>query len=361
MKVAMIGAGIYGSTIALALAEEGFAVDLIEREDDIMKVSTPISLRAHSGYFYPRSIATMRSCRDTMEKFQRLYPMAIVDGMTHYYLIAQDGSKISGAEYVEVLDANGLLYEKLTEPLVNPEKIALSIKVPEYSYDPDILREAVRAKLAESSVHLVLSTNAAETDLSGYDLKIIAAYAANNDVARSITGAAAHACEYRFNEKVVVTLPAAFERKNFVVLDGPFFQIDPLGRDGSRFVLSHFKHSVHARHEGDSFDIEPEMRALLGRGVVENPPITNAPYIIEAIAEFIPEIRKAEILGSLFAVKPLLLNNAEDARPVSVRAIRPDVLAVLAGKVSGSVSAAEECVRYARALATSATTPPQEP
>lgn len=352
MKVAVVGAGIYGCTIALKLAEEGFDVDLIEREDDIMKVATPISLRAHMGYFYARSPKTMRSCRETAGAFRKLYPAGVVDGSTHYYMIAKKGSKISGKEFLEVLDKNGFAYQNATEALVDSEHIDVSVKVEEYSYDPDFLREEVRKKLSKSSVRLLIKTDVADTTFVNYDLKIIAAYAANNDVTRLITGEPAQEYEYRLCEKVVVRLPAAFSHKNFVLLDGPFFQIDPLGADTELFVLSHHVHSVHSRHEGNFFDIEPEKRALLGKGVVRNPWLTNAPSMIQAIATFIPETLKAEVVGSLYAIKPLVPKNAEDARPVNVTVIRKDVLTVLSGKVSGSITAAEECLLYARKIST---------
>ena len=350
MKIAVIGAGIYGSTIALTLAENGFEVDLIEKEDDILKVSNPISLRAHAGYFYARSPETMLSCKENSTLFQQMYPGGVVDGATHYYAIAKHGSKITGKEFLAALDTYELPYKKISESLLNKELIDECIVVDEYSYDPDELRIEVKRKLAMSTVKLLLNTDASEAAFAQYDLKIIAGYASNNDIARTITGQPIEEYEYRFCEKVVVRLPEIFHKKNFVVLDGPFFQIDPFGSNGDIFALSSFVHSVHSRHEGNYFDIDEEKRGLVGKGVVKNPSLTNARQIIESIKKFIPEIEMAEIIGSLYAIKPLIPRESTDARPVVTKKVREDVLVIFSGKVAGSIKAAEECLAYAKKL-----------
>jgi len=350
MKIAVIGAGIYGCTIALKLANEGFDVDLIEKESDIMMVTTPISLRAHAGYFYARSEDTMLSCKENSEIFQKEYPGGVVDGSTHYYMIAKNGSKISGKEFLTMLDKNKFTYKKTKEPLVNEDLIDECVIVDEYSYDPDQLRIEVKRKLSLSKVNLLLNTDVSKISFTNYDLKIIAGYASNNDIARMITGETIQEYEYRFCEKVVVKLPEEFNNKNFVVLDGPFFQIDPIGEKGNLFALSHFGYSIHSRHEGNFFDIDPEKRNLLGKGIVKNPSITNATQIIEEISKYIPKVKKAKIVGSLFAVKPIIPKEPTDARPVIIKTLRKDVLSILSGKVAGSIPAAEECLKYAKKM-----------
>ncbi len=350
MKIGIVGAGIYGCTIALELTRAGFDVDLIEKEKDVMNIGTPISLRAHTGYFYARSTQTMLECRRNVQVFRKIYPKAFIDDGTHYYIIAKHGSKIAGQEFLENLDRHGLPYKKLKEPLLDERMIDACVGVEEYSYDPEVLKKEVKKRLAGSRVKLLLNTDAAHSSFAGYDLKVITGYASNNDIARTITGQHIQEYEYRFCEKVVVTLPETFRKKNFVVLDGPFFQIDPFGRRDGLFALSHFKHSIHMRHEGSFFDIDEERRNYLGKGLVRNPFITNAPGIIQSISEFIPEIKKAKIVGSLYAIKPVIPKESSDARPVIIKPLRKDVLSVLSGKGvrmhSGSRTVPRICARY---------------
>ena len=58
MKIAVIGGGIFGVTIASKLAKSN-SVDLYEQENDILKSASGINqYRLHRGYHYPRSSST---------------------------------------------------------------------------------------------------------------------------------------------------------------------------------------------------------------------------------------------------------------------------------------------------------------
>ena len=64
MKIAVIGAGLFGSTIAIALASEGYDVELFDLKDDILSSASGINqYRLHRGYHYPRSVSTAISSK----------------------------------------------------------------------------------------------------------------------------------------------------------------------------------------------------------------------------------------------------------------------------------------------------------
>ncbi len=350
MKILVVGAGIYGCHIALKMSEKGFKVDLIEKESDIMQVTTNISLRAHTGYFYARSPETLLSCKKNSEIFRKEYPGALFDHDKHYYIIAKKGSKITGKEYLETLDKYGLPYKKTKTPLIKKEFVDVAVEVEELSYDPNILREEVRKKLKKSKVNLLLNTNLNDISFTEYDLKIICGYAHNNDIAKTLTGKPVQEYEYRFCEKVIVKLPKEFYKKNFVIMDGPFFQIDPYGKSEEYFALSHFQYSIHSRHEGNFFEIDKKKLNLLNKGIVKNPKITNGKEIIREIAKYIPGVKKAKIVGSVYAIKVVSPNESSDNRQIIMKNIEKDVVSILSGKVSGCVEAADSCIKYARKL-----------
>ena len=55
MKIAIIGAGFFGATIALKLSKK-HTVDLFEKEKDILNGASKINqFRFHMGFHYPRS------------------------------------------------------------------------------------------------------------------------------------------------------------------------------------------------------------------------------------------------------------------------------------------------------------------
>ena len=58
MKIAVIGAGIFGITTAIKLARQ-HDVSIFERNSDILKGASDVNqCRIHRGYHYPRSPKT---------------------------------------------------------------------------------------------------------------------------------------------------------------------------------------------------------------------------------------------------------------------------------------------------------------
>ena len=60
MKIAIIGAGFFGSTIALKLSKK-HTVHLFEKEKDILNGASRVNqFRFHMGFHYPRSQKTIK-------------------------------------------------------------------------------------------------------------------------------------------------------------------------------------------------------------------------------------------------------------------------------------------------------------
>ena len=71
-KIAVIGAGFYGSYIALKLADKGHKVILIDPEDK-SSATLHCQARLHSGMFYVRSIKDLLSCARNFTKFLNIF------------------------------------------------------------------------------------------------------------------------------------------------------------------------------------------------------------------------------------------------------------------------------------------------
>ena len=92
MKIAVIGAGLFGATVAIKLADNGFEVDLFEKENDILQAASGINqYRLHRGYHYPRSKETGKSSREAHPLFNEHYGEAVIDGHSHYYWPCRHG------------------------------------------------------------------------------------------------------------------------------------------------------------------------------------------------------------------------------------------------------------------------------
>ncbi len=91
-KIAVAGAGIYGSTIAIHLARRGAEVHLYDPLG-VMKAASVINqFRIHKGFHYPRSAETIREILESRESFIEEYGEAIFNAAEQYYAIPREGS-----------------------------------------------------------------------------------------------------------------------------------------------------------------------------------------------------------------------------------------------------------------------------
>lgn len=92
-KVAVAGAGIYGATVAIRLAEQGHDVRLSHPLGILRAASAINQYRVHAGYHYPRSLATIQETPEARAGFIRAFERAIVRNSRHYYAIPKEGSR----------------------------------------------------------------------------------------------------------------------------------------------------------------------------------------------------------------------------------------------------------------------------
>ena len=75
MKIAIVGGGIFGITVAVKLAKSGHSIDLFEKNGDIMTAASGINqFRLHRGYHYPRSKETGEESLRGLPLFLKEYP-----------------------------------------------------------------------------------------------------------------------------------------------------------------------------------------------------------------------------------------------------------------------------------------------
>jgi L-2-hydroxyglutarate oxidase LhgO len=104
-KVGIVGAGIFGCTIARVLAQRGNEVVLFEKEDGVLRGGTKGSIfRLHSGAHYPRHLPTAIQSRLGMKTFLETYRDAINTDFMNIYATMKTGSRVSTQEYQEFLN-----------------------------------------------------------------------------------------------------------------------------------------------------------------------------------------------------------------------------------------------------------------
>lgn len=333
-KVAIVGAGIYGTTAAIKLADKGYHVDLFEKYDNILSATSGINqYRVHRGYHYPRSKETILSCKDNESSFIKYYNAAIINDVEHYYSIATEDSFTTPRDYLHVLDDCRLQWE-IVDPMPNCD---LTVKIKESLYAPDALRKICMDRIRACNINLFLNSKVNSLDeLSEYKYKVISTYSSLNDFDKVQK-------DYQFElcEKPLFILPNKYKNKSIVVMDGPFMCFDPYGFT-KYHVGGNVVHAIHSSNIGKKAIVPPAYKNYINKGIIKDPKLTNVPRFIESAKKFFPDIEKAIHVGSMYTVRTVLPNKDDtDARPTIVD-FKDDTIVLFSGKVGNCVAAAEQ-------------------
>ncbi len=330
-KCAVVGAGIYGITAATKLRTKGFEVDLFEAEDDILKAASGINqYRVHRGYHYPRSLDTIKSCKDNEQSFIKYYNQSILDrNSKHYYSIASEDSLTTAEQYLTVLDKAGLEW-KITDTLPNCD---LTIETKESFYDPTILKNICHSRIKGNGINLKIN-NRVKEELKGYKYNIHATYSALNSLTNKKQ-------DYQFElcEKPLFKLPSRYKNKSLVIMDGPFMCFDPYA-DTDYHLGGNVVHAIHVRNIGEKPEIPPPYKRYINKGIIKKPKYTNVDRFIESAKKFFPEIEKAKHLGSMYTIRTVLpYKDDTDERPTIVKKQNNNFI-LFSGKIGNCVEAA---------------------
>jgi len=336
-KALVVGGGIFGTTSAVALANDGYQVELHEELEDVMMAASDINqYRLHKGYHYPRSKETAQECLKGLKTFKRKYERSVVNGdIEHYYAIASEDSKVSEFEYLAFLDDMELPYERV-KPLPNTD---VTIKVEEELFDNYKLYEAVRDKLWSSGVEVLKNKTTTKDDFKGFDVVVIATYAKLNELLDEKKW-----YQYELCEKPVVRLPKKYQGKSIVIMDGPFMCLDPYGE--KNHVLGNVKHAIHCWNEGTEAFWPHRYTKYINKGVIEKPEHTKIDKFIETGKRFFEDFHKLKHIGSMYTIRTVLKDrDHDDARPTLVNHEGGKVYSLFSGKIDTCVDAANELIR----------------
>ena len=131
-NIAVVGAGFYGSYIALKLADRGHKVILIDPEDKTQSATLHCQARLHSGMFYVRSIKDLVSCARNFTKFFKIFKPYIYSEFKSYYLIDKN-SKVDFDSYKKICKDNGLKTKEVKLDYVNFNSVQGILETNEFS------------------------------------------------------------------------------------------------------------------------------------------------------------------------------------------------------------------------------------
>lgn len=340
-RVAVAGAGIYGATIAIRLAEQGHNVQLFDPLGVMRAASVINQYRIHSGYHYPRSPETITETLEARAEFTAAFEPAIVRNSQHYYAIPYEGSQTPPELFEKVMAQYKLVCKSCRPEWMNFGFIDQCYEVDEQIYDPDVLRDVVTSRIAVLGIPFVQRAFTPEMRRD-YDFVVWATYGLGPS--RGLFKIA----KYQVAEKILIELPQILRHISLVVVDGPFTAFDPYG-SSERSLFGSAKNTNHWTTTDPREPIPEQYAKLLNGPGFE--PITfsrfDAMRTDSALA--VPVSKDAVYVGSRFTIRVVENNPAQDRRTLYMQEPAPCELHIFSGKVVSAVKAARlVCERIAK-------------
>lgn len=325
MRVAVVGAGLFGATAAVEVARSGASVTLYERHDDLLMGATRANQgRIHRGYHYPRDPRAGELSQHA-DRFAARFSGAVIHGNTHRYVIAED-SRVDAERYREFCRTAGLRWMPATSWLV---RSGLVLAAGEAFLDVRKVRAILRRELQGVDVRCNAPTNVGLL-AQNYEHVIDATYGRHWP----------EPLRYEVCETALIELPPRYRGQSFVVMDGPFISLDP---HGPAHMLYDVQHSVHAVGE-----VPEHLAPLLDRGIVRTKH-THVEAMLDTARRFLRHLGTPVYVGSLFTVRAVLPDDGTDARPTLIRT-DGNITRILAGKLCTAPWAAEQVAQRLAAV-----------
>ena len=344
MRIAIIGAGFFGATAALKLSKS-HDVDLFEKKKDILNGASKINqFRFHLGFHYPRSKKTLDEIKSSYNLFINFFSNQVFEKTQNYYGVAEKKSKISYSSYLKILKKfklkfkiTKLKFKNVSNLLLTDEKILNYFK----------FKKILKNKLKKSNVKLYLNTQFQNNQIKDYDKIIICTYSANNELLNNFLKIKkVKKNRYELVEKIIVKLPSEYKNKSYVVIDGKFVCLDPyLGTN--YHLLSDVKNSKIEVIKKNKPLFRSFKRKFLNDRIHKNLKISNFKKFIKHSSHYLPFIKKAKYIGSMFIVRALKLNvEKTDERTGEIQKINKKFISVFSGKWNTCVYVANKLNKF---------------
>lgn len=335
MKIAIIGSGFFGSTLAIYLSKK-HKVDLYEKQKSIFNgASSANQFRFHSGYHYPRSQKTVHEIKKSKKDFISFFGDSVFQDTINYYPVAK-GGKINFKKYLEFLRKNNLPF-KVRKMFHHVPTIQGTVLVKEKILNFFKTKLILKNKLKNKNINLLLNKEFRKSYLSKYDKVIISTYSNNNNVLSKLGIKNIKQFKYELVEKIVIKLPNKYKKQSFVVIDGNFVCVDPyLGT--SYHLLSDVKLSKIETLTSKFPNFKSSKKRYLNKGIIKNNKISRFNKFIKRSSEFLPFLIKAKYIGSMFVVRVLKKNvEKTDERTSSIVINNRKIISIFSGKWNNCV------------------------
>ena len=369
----IIGGGIFGAYAALYLAQQQQKVCLLEKEAQLFtKASIVNQARLHSGYHYPRSIATARMSDDNKARFTSEHKDFINFKFEKYYAIDKFGSFTDALQFERFCTYINIKCKKVEQhPFFNYHRLEALYATTEYTFDPLLIAHFYSQQL-ESHPNITLlkktSIHEVQEDSENWNIRlsygdntpleleapqvINATYAASNAI-NQLFGVNPINLSHEISEIALLEAPL-LRNIGLTVMDGQFGSLMPYGKSGllslSSVAYTHHKVSYAQVPSFDCQDINTACRPDYTANCNTCPakPRSNFLKMRSQIKHYFSENIQLNYVDSLFTIKSKLkANYIDDGRPTEISILHknPRFYCIFAGKIN-SIYEIEKVVQF---------------
>jgi len=252
MKISIIGAGLFGMSIAIKLSEK-YDVTIFEKNKDVMlEASMCNHNRVHFGYHYPRSIETSKQSLEGYNLFYENFKDSIYSNFPNYYMIEKN-SKISSDDYIKFCQYLKLsIKDEFPNININKDNIVSSFLTNEPIFDFNSIKKTILNK--SKNINIFFNTKITDKNqLEDFDVVINTSYSDLNNI-KNIFNIPNN--KLRFQDVVIPVFEFEHPKIGLTIMDGEFCSILPNGNKLNSFLLYNVKYSVLNQNEGFAYEYD---------------------------------------------------------------------------------------------------------
>ncbi len=339
-KIAIIGAGFFGLSIAFYLQKK-FQVTVFEKNSDILTgASRANQLRFHLGYHYPRSKRTLTEVRSLNKSFISFFGKDVYGQTNNFYGVAKKDSKTSFKNYLNFLKKNKLFF-KIIKNNHFSNKVNGTVLSKEMNLNFFAIKKKIKKIIAKEKLLVKFKTILLKKNLSEYDKIIIACYDKNNQVLKNLGLKPKKKYKFELVEKIIIKLPKKYSNKSYMVLDGKFVSLDPYL--GTKYhLLSDVQNSKIEIIKNFFPNFTDFRKKYLNKGIIKNKKISRFSNFIKRSSKFLPFLTQAKYIGSFYVTRAIEINKEKtDDRVNSINYIDKKFITVFSGKWNTSIGLAK--------------------
>lgn len=359
----IVGGGLFGSYAAVYLSQKGYSVCILEKEKELFqKASTVNQARIHSGYHYPRSIATAQISEEYKERFIKGHAKFINDQFTHFYAIDKFNSMTDAAQFERFCDYLKIPCKRILEhDSIKLDRLESLFETKEYSFDGSQIAKFYQSKLEQSkNIEInkgieIKTVNAFndfwEIEIQNIDNQLITKIKTNKVISASYAGT--NGVLNKFGQKeinliheiteIAMAEVIGFGSAGLTIMDGPFTSLMPFGLS-EKYSLSSVSYTPHevSKNNQPTFSCQqktthcrPDFPSICNTCIAR--PQTNFAKMEHQIRHYLKDKVKLKYTGSKFTIKSKLkASHIDDGRPTHVVHLqeKPSFYCIFAGKIN---------------------------